>query len=512
MPHDSDADMTTPTPDAGPTSRARGHVPADALPEVGETKLRPLPADFRGRPDPSPASAGYDGPSPSSSPDADAMPHEDGTPAVDPDAPASEAHVSRKAPIILAVLILLLAGVGVYASYALEVWGGRTVPDVSGQSQAEAQLVLEAKGFSVTVESQPTDDAPGAALSTNPPAGSRMDAGSPVTVYVGVARTIPDVLGKNVEDAKAALMAAGAQNIAIQTVFSDKPENTVVDVDPKTGNTFSSGDTVTLTVAKPFAVPQVVGKTQDEATKAIKDAGLKVQVVYAASDKPRGTVASCDPAGGTKANRDTTVTITVSAVLPTDYHHLMDYYQSNAPELSYFMAQQGFTLASSYTNGSGHLEALYTSTDKGTIVLTDEPYSHDFAADEGGTEDLLRSGTAYAGIRLEFPAADLPSDASSLSDAALQQLVTACGLSGQLRSINQDSIVLPPDVTASGQQFVCAYGEMGDYCWTVEIANEDGGTRATATVAPKSLYASMDLSPYGGNVCDMIAYYDTYTA
>lgn len=503
MPHDSDMGETAPTPQpqGGPTSPSR-HTPADSPPKVGQTQLRPLPADFRGRPDPFPAS------------EADAVPLEDDIPpaAVDPDAPALEPHISHKAPIVLAVVILLLAGVGVYASYVLEVWGGRTVPDVSGQPQAEAQLALEAKGFSVTVESQPTDGTPGTVLSTNPPAGSRMDTGSPVTVYVGVARTIPDVLGKSVDDAKAALMAAGAQNITVRLVFSDKPENTVIDVDPKTGNTFGSDDTITLTVAKPFVVPQVVGKTQDEATKAIKDAGLKMQVVYAPSDKPRGTVVSCDPAGGTKANRDTTVTITVSAVVPADYHHLVDYYQSNALELSYFIARQGFTITSSYINGSGHLEALYTSTDKGTLVLTDSPYSHDFASDEGGTEDLLRSGTTYSGIRFEFPATDLPSDAASLSDAALQQLVTMCGFSGQLRSINQDSIVLPPDVTASGQQFVCAYGEVGDYCWTVEIANEDGGTRATATVAPKSLYAPMDLSPFGGNVCDMIAYYDTYTA
>lgn len=503
MPPDSDVSETAPTPQANPTSRSGGRAPLDSLPEVEQTQLRPLPADFKGRPDPSPES------------DADVVPLEGDIPpthAVDPDAPVPEAHASRRVPIMLAVLILLLAGAGVYASYVLEVWGGRTVPDVTGQPQAEAQLALEAKGFSVTVESRPTDDAPGTALATNPPAGSRMDAGSPVTVYVGVARTVPDVLGKNVDDAKAALMAAGAQNVSVQLVLSDKPENTVIDVDPKTGNAFSSGDTITLTVAKPFAVPQVVGKTQDEATKAIKDAGLKVQVVYAVSNKPRGTVASCDPAEGSKAHRDTTVTITVSAVLPADYHHLVDYYQSNALELSYFMTQQGFTIASSYTNGSGHLEALYTSADKGALVLTDEPYSHDFATDEGGTEDLLRSGTAYSGIRLEFPVADLPSDASSLSDAALQQLVTMCGFSGQLRSINQDSIVVPPGVTASDQQFVCAYGEMGDYCWTVEIANEGGGTRATATVAPKSLYASMDLSPYGGNICDMIAYFDTYTA
>lgn len=503
MPHDSDRGGTAPTPEVDPTTHTRGHVPADSRPEVAQTQLKPLPADFRGRLDPAPAS------------DADVVPLTgdlSSGAAGDQDVPAPKTRASRTAPVILAVLIVLLVGVGVYASYALEVWGGRTVPDVSGQSQAEAQLTLEAKGFSVTVESQPTDDAPGTALSTNPPAGSRMDAGSPVTVYVGVSRTIPDVLGKNVDDAKATLMAAGAQNIAVQLVLSDKPENTVIDVDPKTGNAFSSGDTVTLTVARPFAVPQVVGKTQDEATKAIKDAGLKAQVVYAPSDKPRGTVISCDPAGGARANRDATVTITVSAVLPTDYHHLVDYYQSNALELSYFLSQQGFTIASSYTNGSGHLEALYSSTDKGAIVLTDTPYSHDFAFDEGGTEDLLRSGTAYSGLRLEFPAADLPSDAASLSDAALQQLVAMCGLSGQLRSINQGSIVLPSGVTASGQQFVCAYGEMGDYCWTVEIANEGGGTRATATAAPKALYASMDLSPYGGNVCDMIAYYDTYTA
>jgi serine/threonine-protein kinase len=66
--------------------------------------------------------------------------------------------------------------------------GNNAVPDVGGQSEADATSALQAQGFRVEVVEQPTDDPSsiGVVLATDPTAGSVTSVGTTVTVTVGV--------------------------------------------------------------------------------------------------------------------------------------------------------------------------------------------------------------------------------------------------------------------------------------------------------------------------------------
>ena len=60
-------------------------------------------------------------------------------------------------------------------------------------------------------------------------------------------------------------------------------------------------------------MPDVTGKSQDDATAALKEAGYAVEVATKYSeDGSEGTVLSTDPAAETKLKSGSTVTITVS--------------------------------------------------------------------------------------------------------------------------------------------------------------------------------------------------------
>jgi len=62
-----------------------------------------------------------------------------------------------------------------------------TVPDVTSQDQASAQNVLQASGFKVRVQTQPTSDSSkdGIVLTQNPMGGTQAPPGSTVTIVVG---------------------------------------------------------------------------------------------------------------------------------------------------------------------------------------------------------------------------------------------------------------------------------------------------------------------------------------
>ncbi|GIG20745.1 serine/threonine protein kinase [Cellulomonas chitinilytica] len=60
------------------------------------------------------------------------------------------------------------------------------------------------------------------------------------------------------------------------------------------------------------AVPSVVGLTEDQAKQAITDADLLYQRTEAASEEPKGTAISSDPAAGKQVEKESTVTVTIS--------------------------------------------------------------------------------------------------------------------------------------------------------------------------------------------------------
>ncbi len=135
-----------------------------------------------------------------------------------------------------------------------------TVPDVVGQSIADARSTLQSKGFgSSTTEQESPDKKPGTVLSQSPAGGSSVAAGGDVSLVVAKAPAqakVPDVTGRNAADAVTAVQNAGfkvAQRF--QTVSDQAQNDTVLRQGPTAGSTAKKGSTVTVIVGRFQAPP-----------------------------------------------------------------------------------------------------------------------------------------------------------------------------------------------------------------------------------------------------------------
>lgn len=219
----------------------------------------------------------------------------------------------RTRAIVAVVVVAILAAAAIGVTYSLELWGGKTVPDVAGEAQADAIWLLESKGFAVDTSQVKSDEVEGIVLITDPAAGSRVPSGTTVNVSIATPRAVPDIVGSTQDEAKAAFEKEGLGNVTFKTVKSDETEGTVLEVEPQAGTKVKSATAVTVTVAESYVVPDVTGKSQDDATAALKEAGYAVEVATKYSeDGSEGTVLSTDPAAETKLKSGSTVTITVS--------------------------------------------------------------------------------------------------------------------------------------------------------------------------------------------------------
>ena len=109
-----------------------------------------------------------------------------------------------------------MAGTGASATWYLTAGPGRrvAVPDIVGMSEDQAQLALEKQGLDWgTPERVYSDTVPaGSIVSCRPKAGQKVGLGQVVTAAVsrGVeTKTVPDVVGKTKDQATAAIKAAG---------------------------------------------------------------------------------------------------------------------------------------------------------------------------------------------------------------------------------------------------------------------------------------------------------------
>ncbi|GAA4934900.1 serine/threonine-protein kinase [Nonomuraea thailandensis] len=125
---------------------------------------------------------------------------------------------------------------------------------------------------------------------------------------------VPDnLVGMPQADAVKALEEAGLTGV-VKTRNSAKPQGTVVATDPKAGTEVEEGGSVTLFVPKALIeVPSVMGLTEADAKAQLEGAGLKTRVVRQASNEvPEGTVVQQNPGEGAKVASNTAITIVVS--------------------------------------------------------------------------------------------------------------------------------------------------------------------------------------------------------
>jgi len=228
--------------------------------------------------------------------------------------------VSRRSWIIIAVVVALAVAVLVAV---LLVTRDVMVPDVSGKTQADATKVLEDAGLkagAVTRQSNSTVAAD-LVIGQQPAAGAHADKGSAVALTVssgpGTA-AVPDVVGMTRADAESQLTTAGFVTASTMQYDQTAPAGEVVGQLPAGGEQAVTGSQVGLLVSKgkpdvSVSVPDVTGKTQDEATSTLSDAGLiAVPVEANSSDVPKGDVAAQDPAAGVLIAPLSEVLITVS--------------------------------------------------------------------------------------------------------------------------------------------------------------------------------------------------------
>lgn len=257
------------------------------------------------------------------------------TPSDEPSASRAPRRLSGKMIALIVALIVILGAAVAGGTWAMELWGGRAVPNVVGMTQVDAAAQLEQRGFSTAVVLTKSDEVEGIVLSTDPAAGARAEEGSSVTLSISVARVIPSALGLQQADAATLFEAEGLENVEYVTVKSNQTEGSVLSVTPTPGERVQSDTAVTVEVAEPFIVPDVAGTTREQAIDALEDEGYTVKVAwYNTEDVAEGTAVSTDPEAGTKLNSGSEVTLYIARKRSTELEGLTRAFFTDSPTMT----------------------------------------------------------------------------------------------------------------------------------------------------------------------------------
>jgi eukaryotic-like serine/threonine-protein kinase len=285
----------------------------------------------------------------------------------------------RKIIAIVAVLAVLLLGGAIVAAIALS--GDKAppatakvnVPALLNLEQAAAEKALTDAGLKVgAVDTAASATvAQGHVISSDPASGASVDTGSEVKLVVSAGPdtvAVPNVVGLSEDRARQTLSGAGFSSVSSRPADSLEDEGNVVAVDPAEGKQAAKNQTITLHVSTgTIKVPDVAGKTEDEARKVLTDTGfssgqIQTAEVDAGTATP-GTVVKTDPGTGTAVGRGDTITLQVAKADNTRV--IPDVSGQNEVQARATLAAAGFTNVIHQDTEAPHGEA------PGTVVGTD---------------------------------------------------------------------------------------------------------------------------------------------
>jgi beta-lactam-binding protein with PASTA domain len=161
-------------------------------------------------------------------------------------------------PWLLALLLVVAAGISGWYAFgeiqdALSGSGTVSVPNVVPMREDLAVAKLNEKGLGASVHRRPHETVKiGLVYQQGTAPGVRLDKGSSVDIYVSLGPPkveVPDVMGKSRDDAIAALTEAKLK-YKVLTVFSKEDPDTVVAQEPAGGRIVTQGSTVHINVSK----------------------------------------------------------------------------------------------------------------------------------------------------------------------------------------------------------------------------------------------------------------------
>jgi serine/threonine-protein kinase len=192
------------------------------------------------------------------------------------------------------------------------------VPSVVGEKLDQALEDLRRANLKWKIQRIDSEQPQDEVVSQSPTAGLSVQQGSVVTLRVSKGPQpviVPNVVGSTFDSANSALLGRGFA-VRRKDVDSDQPKDTVIAQSPDAGTYQPPGSTIVLSVSKgptTSTVPDVTSLSQNDAVAQLRASGFRVHIVSQPVTDPNqdGIVQTQDPAGGSKAPPDSTVTIAV---------------------------------------------------------------------------------------------------------------------------------------------------------------------------------------------------------
>jgi beta-lactam-binding protein with PASTA domain len=245
-------------------------------------------------------------------------------PPTDPRDPAADEDGGGGAKWWIGLLVGLLVAGAIVAGLLLTGKDKVQVPNMVGNPQAEAEIVLKRAGFSTDITEHESADKPkGTVTGQDPAGGSRVAKGSIVTLIVSSgpgSSVVPDLTKQPLSAAKKKLTDLGFTTTEERETSDTVTENHVIETRPTVGTSMDKGSNVTIVVSsgkQRVTVPKVTDLDQDEARSTLEALGFQVTTTpKETADQDPGTVLTQAPAANTKAAKGATVTLTVAKAPP----------------------------------------------------------------------------------------------------------------------------------------------------------------------------------------------------
>ncbi len=228
-----------------------------------------------------------------------------------------------KAIAIAFGVILIITALIFLWLYGFNQIGEIATPELSGKKITEAQIIASEKGLSISINKEVySNKEEGVILEQNPRTGTSIKPGRIIYVTVSKGKTsieMPDLTNYSRKSAIMKLNTLGIENIKVTEEYSDKhTKGYVIKQMPVPQYMITTLTQITLTVSKgssnPNRLPDLIGKTEEEAIEILKSLNARLMITARESSTKikSGCIISQDPPKGTASASGMVVNVTIS--------------------------------------------------------------------------------------------------------------------------------------------------------------------------------------------------------
>jgi beta-lactam-binding protein with PASTA domain len=231
-----------------------------------------------------------------------------------PPPPPPDRHIW---PWLLLLLLVVLGGLAAVYLLTRDDGDERQVPSVVGLTQLQAEARIRDEELRPTSALVDSERPRGLVARQRPEAGTELDVGDRVFLFISrgpLTVAVPRLVGLSRAEAERRLTSARLR-VQARNVFARQARGIVVGQDPRAGVEVRRGTLVVLNISRGqqrVAVPDVVGRTSEEAATILARLGLSPNAVRVPAPEPPGTVVAQNPQPGTRVVTGARVRINVA--------------------------------------------------------------------------------------------------------------------------------------------------------------------------------------------------------